>query len=97
MLKHIERVIERLLGWHRLSLLRGEQHRKRHTQLCAPLPIILFTIGRAAALRPPALISGGQVVEGYCEVGMIGTKRLLADRRRALVERLGLGSRPWSP
>ena len=37
------------------------------------------------------LVKGGQIVQGLRDVGMIAPERLLADRQRALEQRLGIG------
>ena len=39
-------------------------------------------------------VEPGEVVEGRGGVGVLGAQRLLADRQRPLVQRLGLGVRP---
>jgi hypothetical protein len=37
------------------------------------------------------VIEHGEVVEGGCDVGVVGAERFLADLERALDERFGVG------
>ena len=78
-------------GCHRLSPLRGEQHGRRDARLRASASNHPRHDRQRVCVSSLALIERGQIVERYCEIGMIGTKCGFTDRGRALVERLGIG------